>query len=57
MHDPHPEGQDQGRLVPLHALLRQWLAALDRGAGPIIEPWPNDKREHGEPKTQKRPSS
>ncbi|HEU4616161.1 MAG TPA: tyrosine-type recombinase/integrase [Kofleriaceae bacterium] len=40
-----PKGKTKGRVVPLHPLLRPWLAALDRGTGPMIEPWPNDKRE------------
>ncbi|MBX3157640.1 MAG: tyrosine-type recombinase/integrase [Deltaproteobacteria bacterium] len=40
-----PNGKTKGRVVPLHPLLRPWLVALHRESSPVVEPWPNDKRE------------
>lgn len=33
-----PKGKTKSRVVPLHPLLRPWLATLDQDTGPMIEP-------------------
>ena len=40
-----PKGKTKSRVVPIHPALRLWLEALRQSAGPVIEPWGNDKRE------------
>lgn len=40
-----PKGKTKARIVPIHPLLAPWLRALHRGTGPVIQPWPGDKRE------------
>lgn len=40
-----PKGKTISRIVAIHPVLRPWLEALDQGSGPIVEPWPNVRRD------------
>ncbi len=40
-----PKGKTISRVVAIHPVLRPWLEALNRGTGPIVEPWPNVRRD------------
>lgn len=40
-----PKGRTKARLVPISPELYPWLQALHQAAGPVVQPWPHDKRE------------
>lgn len=42
-----PRGKTRGRPIAIHPMLQPWLKALHAGAGPVIEPWGNVRRDLG----------
>jgi integrase len=40
-----PKGKTKARIVPISPELYPWLQALHQTTGPVVQPWPNDKRE------------
>jgi len=40
-----PKGKTVGRPIAIHPVLRPWLEAMHAGRGPVVEPWPNVRRD------------